>query len=54
MRVILSKEKVKKSCGWHGFGSLEVVWPKRAKPCQLLPLYNFASSETSSTVKQDI
>ena len=43
-----------KSRGWPCFGGLEVLRPKRAKPGQLLPLYNFASSETSPTVKQDI
>ena len=46
--------KFKKSRGWQGFGGLEVLWPKRAKPGQVLPLYNIASSETSPTVKQDI
>jgi hypothetical protein len=45
---------VKKSWGWRCFGGLEVLRPKRAKPGQLLPLYNFASSDTSPTVKQDI
>jgi hypothetical protein len=52
--VIFTQEKFKKSWVWHGFVGLEVLWPKRAKPCELLPFYNFASSETSPTVKQDI
>jgi hypothetical protein len=50
----LSQERSEKVSGLHGLGGLEVLWPKRAKPCQLLPFYNFVSSETSPTVKQDI
>jgi hypothetical protein len=52
--VNLSRKKLKKSWGWRGFGGSEVLWPKRANPCQLFAFYNFASSETSPTVKQDI
>jgi hypothetical protein len=52
--VLLSQEGFKKNCGWHGFGRLDVLWPKRAKPFQFLPFYNLASSETSPTVKLDI
>jgi hypothetical protein len=52
--VILSQEKFNKSWCWPGFGSLEVLWQKRVKLYQLLPLYNFASFKTSPTVKQDI
>jgi hypothetical protein len=52
--MILTQEKFKQSWGWDGFFGVEVLWPRRAKPCKLLPFYNFASSETSPTVKQDI
>ena len=31
-----------------------VLWPKRAKPCQLLSFYNFDSSKTSPIVRRDI
>jgi hypothetical protein len=37
MGVILIQKKFKKSGGWHGFGGLVVLYPKRAKPWQLLP-----------------
>jgi hypothetical protein len=43
-----------KTWNWLGFGCLEMVWPKRAKPCQLLRLYNLESCQSSPTVKQDI
>jgi hypothetical protein len=54
VRVILSQEKINKTWGWFGFGGLEMVWPKRAKPCLLLRLYNWDSFQSSPTVKQDI
>ena len=52
--MILNQEKFKKSGSWHGFGVLYVLWPKRAKPCQLLSFYNFFSSKTSPIVRKGI
>jgi hypothetical protein len=43
-----------KNWGWLGFGGLEMVWPKRAKPYQLLRLHNLESFQSSPTVKQEI
>jgi hypothetical protein len=54
VQVILSREKFNKTWDWLGFGGLEMVWPKRAKPCQLLRVYNLESFQSSPTVKQDI
>jgi hypothetical protein len=50
----LSREKFNKTWDWLGFGGLEMVCPKRAKPWQLLRLYKLESFQSSPTVKQDI
>jgi hypothetical protein len=45
--VILSLEKLKKSWDWHGFGGLEVLWPKRAASLslQLCKFPNFTNGK---------
>jgi hypothetical protein len=50
----LTQEKFNKGGCWHGFVGLELLWPKRAKLWQLPSFYNFASSQTSPKVQQDI
>ena len=52
--VILTQEKLNNSGGWLGFVDLGVLYPKRDKLCNLSCFYNFASSQTSPIVKDNI
>ena len=52
--VILTIEKFNNIGGWLGFVGLGVLYPKRDKLYNLSCFYNFACSQTSPIVKQDI
>jgi hypothetical protein len=50
----LDRRKVQQKCVLAWFWRFELIWPKRAKLCQLPSFYNFVGFQTSPIVQQDI